>query len=424
MIIHFKKQILFALLISIPFCIFSQRKNFISDNGFSGFFEMEDEKLKPNSITITRLKTSVGEFSGNDLESQGILFPFECIDCSFDIKNPGDIVNVENTFGPGFHEIIVAARTFVKKKDDDLVIAACLKKIEDVDSEEEKKRILFSAYRRVYDKRRIENLIVRLNNSKSEDSTNADEVLKAEEPIVLSNSAELEKMGSPKNPNASTNQDSFLARKPNTGKFSKCQQKFLALSQRRNKALTNNDLVIIGELDMALNRLKKKCDVSPLSSAYKQITSQPKPNTRATVQKEDIKKRVDTLLLSKKKVITEQKPTEMDSHSQRSVETKEKEISVTKFQISSFEGMTMQQLTEKEQLHRKTIIELENQIVNASKSSNFDAAEKLMIKIASERQNYRLVLKELRKIRRNSGRSIARVTKGTFKQIDSPRIFF
>ncbi|MFK7811454.1 MAG: hypothetical protein AB8B59_03105 [Maribacter sp.] len=71
---------------------------FISDNGFEGkayletSFYFEDNykvDLSLQQLQITGYTTSIGYFSGNDLETQGVTFPIDCPDCSFTLA--GDV---------------------------------------------------------------------------------------------------------------------------------------------------------------------------------------------------------------------------------------------------------------------------------------------------------------------------------------------
>lgn len=75
---------------------------FVSGNGFEGIAYLEnsfyfEENYKVDitllQVQITSYTTSIGYFSENDLEKQGITFPTNCSDCSFTLKG-----NVEALF--------------------------------------------------------------------------------------------------------------------------------------------------------------------------------------------------------------------------------------------------------------------------------------------------------------------------------------
>lgn len=149
-------NVLFCLACSI---IYGQRTEFISDNGFSGTFDLVDNNLKEGSVIIEKLNTSIGEFSGAALKDFNIVFPVSCKDCSFTLKNSSEPYNVRNIEGIGFSQIIAAARAYSTQQIDAAIFQEAVIEIKKVRTLDAQHKLGYASYNQFTDKKNADKLL-------------------------------------------------------------------------------------------------------------------------------------------------------------------------------------------------------------------------------------------------------------------------
>lgn len=151
---------LFSVIFSLGSSIISgQRTVFISDNGFSGTFDLEDNNLKEGSVIIEKLNTSVGEFSGAALKDFNIVFPVSCKECSFTLKNSSEPYTVGNIKGNGFSEILTAARAYSTQLIDAAIFQDAVRAIKKVNTLDAQRKLGYAAYNQFTDKNNADKLL-------------------------------------------------------------------------------------------------------------------------------------------------------------------------------------------------------------------------------------------------------------------------
>ncbi|MCL6265079.1 hypothetical protein [Flagellimonas myxillae] len=273
-----KKLFLTACLLSSMFN-YGQKKSFLSNNSFSGTFEMMGNKLKPGSIIIEKFKTSEGEFSGNHLKNEGIVFPYACLDCSFTIESTGVPIRVNETRGKGFTTIVAVVKKKVQKKQEALRFEELISAISSKTTLAQQRKVVYSAYPNFSSKSKIDDLAKRvelgeflpnpvkqfipekeaakqaIETESAENSTVKTDVLVNVEKPEAKERAKTENMEA--NPISETSEKSV---KPPKIKTSKCQKNIDRLQKKLEQAKKTNDHLIINELQTALDRHLKKCE--------------------------------------------------------------------------------------------------------------------------------------------------------------------
>lgn len=293
------------LLCFLCFSITGQQTKFITDNGFSGTFVLEGDGVKAGSITIEKLKTSIGEFSKDELRDFGQVFPITCEDCSFTIKNLGDFAMVTETKGKGFSEILTAARTYSIQEVDAALFKKTVLEIKKVTTLYEQRKLGYTAYNQFTNKQNADKLLAKIesgdflaSNSSEKATSNTPSVVGIQQidtikqkSVAVAKTAEIqEKVGEKVSPTPAANNRSAAAneklqvdkkvpttKKPsksetadtqetneqptanNNYKNEKCKRSIGELETRLKTAEQQQDYLIVNEVNHALKKYYKKC---------------------------------------------------------------------------------------------------------------------------------------------------------------------
>lgn len=290
-----KQFLLFLFLVNGM--VSAQIYHYASNNGFSGTFEMQNGVLKANSVVIEKFKTSVGVFAENDLEAEGIIFPYPCGGCSFEINADGNPFKVKNTTGIGFSRAVKAAKEHVQKKQEHEAIKRLISELKGKSTVQEQLQLTYASYANFAQKSLIDDLLVRIRQGDfiEDGATNYDAnstIRKKGKSTVLSEEVDLEPESAIENSRGAvipkrskTNEEVKNSNKARTfdqkelngepnknevegadnskaqqnSKSGKCLKNIRKLETRLKKAKAENDYVIIREIEQELKRKSKKC---------------------------------------------------------------------------------------------------------------------------------------------------------------------
>jgi hypothetical protein len=285
------KNYLNIILFLIAISAWGQKSNFVSDNGFSGTFELgNNNQVKSGSIIVEKFKTSVGEFSDTDLQEGGVVFPWSCLDCAFEIAKMGSPVQIKSTTGRGFANVIKAAKSYVQNQQENKAMDILVKSVSVKSTLNEQLKLAYSSYSNFVDKKKVDDLIIKIKKGeflshtiggKTEDTISSkEEVISKEkeqpkvetekikqvkeqipETIEVAEITELPKIIDKEVKELPAETIEFKTQETSERNFKndKCRNMIKKLESRLSIAKENEDFLIVNEVKKALQKQYEKC---------------------------------------------------------------------------------------------------------------------------------------------------------------------
>lgn len=426
MIFPYHTILMLKLLFLISIQLFSQERNFTSDNGFSGTFELVNgNQLKHGSVVIEKLKTSVGVFMNKDLANYGIELPLSCADCNFiflEKLGPKTNYNIQDQIGKEFLLILEAAKKYVQVAQENKKYKTLIAKITREKDIQERKKLIYNSYYSFYNKERIENLLDSLTVS----NTMVQKQLKEKQIEVTTSVLGTTIKSIPKNKHTSKiTEDTAVVALTNTyttnnevDNLTKHEQKIKKLKIKKAKAQKNNDVVLVNEIEHSIARLQKKSGKKKpeILALVGESMEGSIANSRAPIlatTDETIDETIDET-----KYLKQKNENQIHENSSLKIEMEQRKPSV----LMSFKSSETYENCE------NNLNPLEKNIITVIEADNYEEVKALRKVIKVERKNCKFLKKEFRRINSdllaNNKRRSSRSSRSQVRQIDSPRIFF